>query len=308
MTGLIEECLNLIAKHSTKVLGSEEFNALPVSFLKAIFSRDDLRCIEQDVWNAFDCWQQVSGGNTSEIAELVPCIRYPVLNSDFFQKKVEPSKLLSPYMLVDVYRYLSSPASAKPSTMFNKSPRIGHVAASELTTCPNQHPLDWKNWNQNATDKTCRCNFCGELNVKISLGCSDCEYNVCKRCVFTKAPKESRRKSSFRSQPSLYVFGCGVGEANGTYQIGEKHGGADTYHREARDDAEYMLYWNHNRFWALVHVGEDGARRGLYYVNCNKEVPPEDGWICHNSGRPPTPTVIMSLSSSFPLSAQSQTC
>lgn len=106
-------------KHFTEVIKSEEFKELTLEAAKKLLSDENL-CVrsEEDVYYAAMEWIFGSADRLKHSAEVLSCVRLPVLSPSFLNSQVLSDKWLSNdfecrQMVEDALRYASSPTSEK---------------------------------------------------------------------------------------------------------------------------------------------------------------------------------------------------
>lgn len=116
---LWSEARKYAVKHFTEVVKCNEFKDLPLDAVKQLLLDENV-CVrsEEDVYNAAMEWIAESADRLKYSAEVLSCVRLPVLSPTFLNSEVLSNKLLSSdpeckQMLEDAFTYASSPTSEK---------------------------------------------------------------------------------------------------------------------------------------------------------------------------------------------------
>lgn len=159
---LIEFCMNYIANYTESVLQSKSFLNISKDTLKCILEYDKLDVDESDIFDGLVKWGKARVNENPSISlkmaveELLPLIRFPLMNPHYLIDIVEPLKivdkdlLLEAYRfpfkvnyLISIYRYISAPEKSKGSE--RTKPRRGtNFKGSSILSSQQKKILD--NW------------------------------------------------------------------------------------------------------------------------------------------------------------------
>lgn len=129
---LWSEARRYAVKHFTDVIKCDEFKELPIDTLKQLLLDENV-CIrsEEDVFNAAIEWIAESVDRLKYSAEVLSCVRLPVLSPSFLNSQVLSNELLSDdpeckQLFKEALTYASSPTSEKRkhSSATKMQPRI----------------------------------------------------------------------------------------------------------------------------------------------------------------------------------------
>lgn len=116
---LRDEAHKYAVKHFTQVIKCDEFKDLPLEAVKQLLMDENV-CVrsEEDVYNAAMEWISASPDRLKYAAEVVSCVRLPVLSPSFLNSHVLTNEWLSSdpeckQMMEEALTYASSPTSEK---------------------------------------------------------------------------------------------------------------------------------------------------------------------------------------------------
>ena len=116
---LRDEAHKYAVKHFTQVIKCDEFKDLPLEAVKQLLMDENV-CVrsEEDVYNAAMEWISASRDRLKYAAEVVSCVRLPVLSPSFLNSHVLTNEWLSSdpeckQMMEEALTYASSPTSEK---------------------------------------------------------------------------------------------------------------------------------------------------------------------------------------------------
>jgi len=110
------------------VFKTSEFRTLPAADVEAIVKRNGLNISEIDIFEAIVDWAkaELKKSDTAEspeasrkvLADILPHVRFPIMSTQDIAVKVNPSKILEPQQVLDLFTYLglvnSGNSSARP--------------------------------------------------------------------------------------------------------------------------------------------------------------------------------------------------
>lgn len=99
---LVEKCMNFIAREAEQVFSMDDIVTLPENIMLSLIQSDDLCISEIEVWKTVMKWGTAQLKKTENkdkklkdvISQLIPHIRYPLIESDDLVKIVKPSGLV----------------------------------------------------------------------------------------------------------------------------------------------------------------------------------------------------------------------
>ncbi|CAL8082878.1 unnamed protein product [Orchesella dallaii] len=133
---LLETALKHIASKAFDIFPSENFLQLSSESICRLIERDDLHIDETSLFEAIIHWAEskcMHGGIAitsfnlrQTLQNIIPKVRFPLMNAQEFTLRVAPTKILTSEEQVEVYQYLSVEPSKRdklPAISFNTKPR-----------------------------------------------------------------------------------------------------------------------------------------------------------------------------------------
>jgi len=131
--------LEFLDIYATDIVKTKSFLKLSLSTLRQLVKRDTLAIDEPDLFEAVIAWGEnrqkeegktlTSEGTKTEIAELLPFIRFPLFSTEHIANQVIPKLVLSSEQTLELFTYQAQkdiPGTPSPAGFINK-PRNGVV-------------------------------------------------------------------------------------------------------------------------------------------------------------------------------------